>query len=608
MDDSIEAPYRGPVRTLAPTRIRVLKFPRLAAQVLLGAMAVGALAPSSRGEVGHPFWIAALLVGILACCAIGAWAEQRVYRALVGANGLVRLGLTLMTPVAFLFLWAVMLVAGALVSVFDDGVLLIGVVVGGFWFLSASLGTIVIVGLDILISALILDFRSRIQMAVLGFLAVALGASWTVIQVGLAGAAKIREAATNGTLPRDVSFRLGDEVLQGQRALELIGSAETERFIAIAFAIVAGGLGLPAIVNACGKLADAVMERLNPLREAMEKVGQGELNVRVEVGGSRDMRQISEGFNAMASSLSTTLRDLDVRNRELVETNQATSRFVPFQFLDLLDRKTIRDLHRGDQARLNMSVMFGDIRNFTTMAERIGPEETFAFINRYLSEMEAEIHRERGFINDFFGDGIMALFYPGADAAVRAGLGMISALKHFNESLSAEGEAPIRIGIGIDTGALMLGTIGGKERLSCTVVGDVANMAARVEGMTKLYRVSLLISHGTYAQLEDTSRYEIREIDYVQAKGKTKPASIYEVLDGLPDEERRAKLDTRTDFTEALRIYRQGDFENALVRFERCVDRAPDDGVATLYVERCRRMLKNGSPTAWDTVTRLETK
>lgn len=587
--------------------MRVLKFPRLAALTLLLAMTAGLFAGPSGSDLRRALWAVALIVGILACCDIATWAEQRVYRVLVGLNGFIRFGLTLLTPVFFVMVWPFFILGGAAAGILDDGVLLAGVLFGGTWFLSASLGTIVVVSLDVLISAIIPDFRSRIQTAVLGLLAVALGATWTVVWLGGMVGAQIRHAAMHGKLPPDFSIEVDNEIWKGERALDLMASAETEQFVAVAFVVTAAVLGLPAIVSACGKLADAVMERLDPLREAMGMIGRGELDVRVEVRGSKDVRQISEGFNSMAESLTTTLRDLDVRNRELIETNQATSRFVPFQFLDLLDRKTIRDLHRGDQTQLNMSVMFCDIRSFTTMAERIGPQATFDFMNRYLLHMEAEIHREGGFINDFVGDGLMALFHTGADAAVRAGLGMLMALHRFNQALTEEGQTPVRIGIGINSGALMLGTIGGRERLSCTVIGDVANTAARVEGVTKLYRASLLISDGTYEQLEDASAYIIREIDCVQAKGKMKPASIYEVLDALPTVERSTKMVTRRPFRQALSAYRQGDFEDAKSAFERCLEQAPDDGAAALYVERCKRFLKS-PPTTWDGVTRLDRK
>ncbi len=241
------------------------------------------------------------------------------------------------------------------------------------------------------------------------------------------------------------------------------------------------------------------MERLNPLSDALAEVASGRLDVRVEEGGSRDFVQIFRGFNRMAMSLTETLTDLDVRNRDLAEMNRATSRFVPFQFLELLDKRTIREIERGDQIQLDISILFADIRGFTTMAEQVGPAATFSFINRYLGHMGGEIRRERGFINEFLGDGIMALFHQGADAALQAALGMVTVLDRFNGILVAEGQGPIRVGIGVNSGPLMLGTIGGERRLS----GDPANTAARVEGMTKLYGAALLISQGTHERLAD---------------------------------------------------------------------------------------------------------
>lgn len=590
------------VRTLTPTGSRLRKFPQLAGFVLLVAMGIGVPAAPSGGDLGKVFWVLSLIVGALAGCAIATWAEQRMYRGLVGVSGLKRLALTVFTPMVFTVVWPLLLMVGGFALILDDGVLLGGIFFGGAWFLSASMGTIVIVGLDVLISALIPDFRSRIQAAVLGLLVVAVGVTFAVYRIGLAAGEELRRQAMEGNLGEGLSIDIGsDEKIEGQDAVNLLASAETEQFIAMAFVFFAAVLGLPAIVSACGKLADAVMERLNPLAEAMECVGEGDLDVRVEVGGSQDLVQITQGFNDMTSSLKTTLVDLEA-------TNRATSRFVPFQFLDLLDKASIRDIERGDQTRLDMSIMFCDIRGFTTMAERMGPQATFAFINRYLAHMEAEIHREHGFINDFAGDGIMALFHTGADAAVRAGLGMQAALARFNAALRDEGMDPIRVGIGVNSGTLMLGTIGGRDRLACTVIGDPANTAARVEGMTKLYGAVLLITDQTHERLDDTTRYQIREVDRVQAKGKTEPVVIYEVLDGLDAEERDHKLGNRSAFEAGLVAYRRGAFENAKDHFVVCTEAAPDDGAARLYVERCERIIRRGPPTGWNGVTRLDTK
>jgi len=419
---------------------------------------------------------------------------------------------------------------------------------------------------------------------------------------------KLQDVGTQLAISEDAVIGLPNGELRGPEIRELLSRPETADLIAVGLSLLVAMGALPAILSACGKLADGVMERLNPLSDALAEVTSGHLDVRVEEGGSRDFVQISRGFNRMAQSLTETLTDLDVRNRDLADMNRATSRFVPFQFLELLDKRTIREIERGDQIQLDISILFADIRGFTTMAEQMGPAATFGFINRYLGHMEAEIHREQGFINDIFGDGIMALFHKGADAALQAALGMLAAVDRFNETLAADGEQPIRVGIGMNSGPLMLGTIGGAERLSCTVVGDPANTAARVEGMTKLYGATLLISQGTYERLADPERYRIREVDRVRAKGKDEPLAIYEVLDGDPPEVREQKLHTAALFETALDHYRAGAFEDALVTFERCCAEAPTDAAAALYVDRCQEYLALGPPADWDGVTRLRSK
>lgn len=418
---------------------------------------------------------------------------------------------------------------------------------------------------------------------------------------------RLVEEMASGTIPEDLTVNLGDEVLKGEQVRRLLEVAETTDFLAFVFVLVGAIITLPSVLSASGKLADAVMERLHPLSEAIDEVTQGRLDLRVEEGGSRDFVRITEGFNRMVQSLADTLADLDRRNRDLADLNRATSRFVPFQFLELLDKESIREIRRGDQIELDISVMFADIRGFTTMAETMGPEATFGFINRYLGHMEAAIHREQGFINEVLGDGIMALFHVGADAAVRAALGMLEALESLNRALAEEGQTPIHIGIGINSGPLMLGTIGGQDRLSCTVIGDPANTAARTEGMTKLYDASLLITEGTFERLADPSQYRIREVDRVMAKGKTKAIAIYEVLDGEPGDRLEDKRATASDFSAALALYRRGDFGEAATLFDSVVTRAPLDGAARLYAQRCRDEKERRS-VDWDGVTRLDHK
>lgn len=610
--DALAAPNEGmPAalarpRLLTPSSTGLRPFPKKAAYALGAGLLVGVV--TTRAELDL-IKVLAFLVTVVAACGIGGWAEQRIFHGLVGLTPFKRLTATLFVPLVLLVVATPL--AGLLGAPFaiagDRGLAAAAGIMAGLWTAFMAVGTVVMVGIDVVVSAMVKDFRSRVQLAVLGLLAVVVTMSIGFIALGRLVSNLLVARMASGDIPEDLTVNLGDRVLQREQIQRLIEVAETTDFLPFVFVLVGAVVTLPSVLSATGKLADAVMERLHPLSEAIEEVTQGRLDLRVEEGGSRDFVRITQGFNRMVQSLADTLADLDGRNRDLAELNRATSRFVPFQFLELLDKESIREIRRGDQIELDISVMFADIRGFTTMAEAMGPEATFGFINRYLGHMEAAIHREQGFINDVFGDGIMALFHVGADAAVRASLGMLEALEAFNRSLAEEGQPSIRIGIGINSGPLMLGTIGGQDRLSCTVIGDPANTASRTEGMTKLYDASLLITEGTYQRLADPSRYRIREIDLVKAKGKAEAIAIYEVLDGEPPDRRGDKITSGEDFTAALARYRTGDFEGARTLFDRLVHRAPLDGAARLYAERSRDRLEHPDD-AWDGITRLDHK
>ncbi len=154
-----------------------------------------------------------------------------------------------------------------------------------------------------------------------------------------------------------------------------------------------------------------------------------------------------------------------------------------------------------------MSILFADIRDFTTLSERMTPEENFKFINAYLSHMEPAILDNNGFIDKYIGDAIMALFSRSADDAIKAGIDMLHRLAKYNTKRTNPERPPIQIGIGINTGSLMLGTVGGQTRMDGTVIGDAVNLASRLEALTKHYGVSLLISHHTFQCLRHPVEY-----------------------------------------------------------------------------------------------------
>ncbi|MEG4035477.1 AAA family ATPase [Microcoleus sp. S36b_A4] len=278
---------------------------------------------------------------------------------------------------------------------------------------------------------------------------------------------------------------------------------------------------------------------------------------------------------------------------ELFKLNKAYERFVPNQFLQFLEKASIIDVELGDQVQLEMSVLFSDIRDFTTLSESMTPEDNFRFINSYLSRMEPVINENNGFIDKYIGDAIMALFSGEADHAVKAGIAMLHRLVEYNQQRANSGYGPIQIGIGINTGTLMLGTVGGQNRMEGTVISDAVNLASRVESLTKNYGVSLLITQSTYSRLENPSQYAIRTLDTVKVKGKSEAVTVYEVFDADPPEIKAGKLATLELFAEARANYLQGKLAEAVRLFAECWRQNQGDAVAKIYWERCQSTLRN---------------
>ncbi|MGE5660398.1 MAG: adenylate/guanylate cyclase domain-containing protein, partial [Actinomycetota bacterium] len=196
-----------------------------------------------------------------------------------------------------------------------------------------------------------------------------------------------------------------------------------------------------------------------------------------------------------------------------------------------------------------------------------------------------------GFIDKYIGDAIMALFGGGADNAVRAGIAMLQRLAEYNTTRGRPGRPKMQIGIGINTGLLMLGTVGGQNRMNGTVISDAVNLASRIEGLTKEYGVSMLISHHTLARLQDGTQYAVRFVAKVKVKGKSQNVSIFEVFDADPPEIKQGKLITKSAFEEALFLYYMGKYDQASPLLEQCLQVNPKDRVAYIYLERCQRSI-----------------
>jgi adenylate cyclase len=289
-----------------------------------------------------------------------------------------------------------------------------------------------------------------------------------------------------------------------------------------------------------------------------------------------------------SSALTETPQDrTDALMERLSTTTEAYSRFVPRQFLHLLGIDDIRKVELGQQVERKMTILFADIRNFTSLSESMSPQENFNFLNSYLIQMEPVIAAHGGFIDKYIGDGIMALFPDSPDAALRCSLAMMERLEEYNSGRERAGYRRIKIGIGINTGIVILGTVGGAARMDGTVIGDAVNLAARMERLTKEYRVSILISEYTLYCLDQPSLWSIRFLDRTHVRGKQGTQSVYEVFNGDPPPLREAKTRTVTIFEEALAYFHLDDILTARERLNAYLAIVPDDDAAHVYLERC---------------------
>jgi class 3 adenylate cyclase len=360
-------------------------------------------------------------------------------------------------------------------------------------------------------------------------------------------------------------------------------------------------------------LSDAIIAPLSDKNGALSGIILGGRTVaRGKLYDAVSAEQCSS-FEVLASQAEALFRNFalsaEIRehNRRLQSLTQSYSRFVPFEFLDLLGRSSIEAVVPADQVRLDMTILFADLRGFTAISESVGAENAFAMLNEYLQSMEPEISACHGFINQYLGDGFVALFPRSADNAVAAVIGMERALAALNAKRNARGEAPLRIGVGINSGELMLGAIGGEKRLDGNVVGDAVNLASRVEGLTKLYGATCVVTDATVARLSKPVRYSLRELDRVVVMGRTAPVAIYELLDLDPVDSREAKQASLGDFRCGVDSYRHGGFLAASTAFNRCLRACADDRAAVLYVQRCTELALN-PPSGWQGITVLDRK
>jgi adenylate cyclase len=258
------------------------------------------------------------------------------------------------------------------------------------------------------------------------------------------------------------------------------------------------------------------------------------------------------------------------------------------------------------------TILFSDIRSFTTLSEELGPQATVSLLNDYFTVMVDVIQRHGGMLDKFIGDAIMAAFgVPIAgdddeDRALRAAVAMMAELGKFNRDRSRQGKKPVDIGIGLNTGEVVSGNIGSPKRMDFTLIGDGVNLASRLESACKQYAAHILVSDHTVKRLKGT--YRMREVDSVVVKGKTEPVSVYEVLDYHTEETFPNLRGVLEYFRDGLSLYRKGKWAKAINAFEAAFELNGQDRLCWAYIERCKHLRDHPPGGEWDGVWRMTAK
>ncbi len=267
-------------------------------------------------------------------------------------------------------------------------------------------------------------------------------------------------------------------------------------------------------------------------------------------------------------------------------------------------------LRLGGDKRV-LTVFFSDLAGFTSLSEKLKPEEVVSLLNRYLTAMTDIIMESGGLIDKYEGDAIMAFWgapVPQADHAARACLAALdnqARLAELRREFEAAGLPPVHARIGINTGEMIIGNMGSSRRFDFTVIGDNVNLASRLEGAGKEYGTRIIVSEDTYRAA--AGRVEVRELDLLQVKGKEIPVRIYELL------ARAGELDETTAqvrelFSQGLAQYRRQEWQQAAESFRRVLSVRPEDGPARTFIRRCGEFSEHPPPKDWDGVYRLTTK
>ena len=365
----------------------------------------------------------------------------------------------------------------------------------------------------------------------------------------------------------------------------------------------------------CTLLIKSVLKKNSWIMASIAKVMQTQkidlsMDTDLIINGGRNLSinlTIVPLINIQKVLIGTLLVFEDITQEKRLKTTMA--RYMTKEVADKLLESSENML--GGQLQ-EATVLFSDIRDFTSISEKNGPTETVAFLNEYFTIIVDIVFKYKGILDKYIGDAVMAVFgapFPAdqdPDSAVKTAIDTMIALKEFNRHRNSPIKDPVRIGIGINTDNILSGNIGSEKRMDYTVIGDGVNLAARLESANKTYHTNVLISEFTYKKLKES--YTCREIDVTRVKGKKQPVGIYQVLDYHDEKSFPGMDDVIRSFQKGLECYRHRDWQSGIANFNKALKRNPQDAVSNVFAERCQYYIKHPPADDWDGVWVMQSK